>query len=178
MKTIHLIVSALAIFLQNWSLSSASLEENCKRIHELDPYRSYDFCVTSLQVVPESHTANLSQLAVIASELTIKNYTYTLDVVQQLLKNQSLSHWQREALRVCNEIYTSEIGDVNLAITEIKSDDFSSAQSNLSAAAIASDTCESSFKEGHIPSMIPRENALTYLISYLALDILELLTRA
>nr|CAD1825485.1 unnamed protein product [Ananas comosus var. bracteatus] len=177
MKTIHLIVSALAIFLQNWSLSSASLEENCRRIHELDPYGSYDFCVTSLQVVPESHTANLSQLAVIASELTIKNYTHTLGVVQQLLKNQSLSHWQREALRVCNETYTSEIGDANLAITKIKSGDFSNAQSKLGDVVLASDTCEGSFKEGHIPSMIPRENALTYLISCLALDIVALLTR-
>nr|CAD1825486.1 unnamed protein product [Ananas comosus var. bracteatus] len=107
MKSILLIISALVFFLQNLSFSSASLEENCRRIHEFNPERSYDFCVTSLQVVPESPTANLSQLDVIASELMIKNYTHTLGVVQRLLKNQSLSHWQREALRVCNETYSS-----------------------------------------------------------------------
>ncbi|XP_020080668.1 putative invertase inhibitor [Ananas comosus] len=131
MKTILLIVSALALFLQNSWFSSASLEENCRRIHELDPYQSYDFCVTSFQVVSESHTANLSQLGIIASELTIKNYTHTLVVVQQLLKNQSLSHWQRAALNDCNETYSSGIEHAILAITEIKSGDFSSAASHL-----------------------------------------------
>nr|CAD1825483.1 unnamed protein product [Ananas comosus var. bracteatus] len=105
----------------------------------------------------------------------IKNYTHTLGVVQRLLKNQSLSHWQRAALNVCNETYSSGMESTILAITQIKSGDFSSAASNLDAGSLASDTCEDSFKEGHISSMIPREDALAYLISYLAADIAEFL---
>nr|CAD1825496.1 unnamed protein product [Ananas comosus var. bracteatus] len=105
MKSIILFGSALVLILRNSALASASLEDTCKKVQAEDPDANYEFCVTSLQVVPESRTANLSQLTIITTQLSIKNYTHALDVIAQLLKNHSLSHLQREVLETCQEEY-------------------------------------------------------------------------
>lgn len=167
-----LFVSALVLFLQN---SSASLDEGCKRLHAVNRNESYEFCVTSLQVDPDSRTANLSQLTLIASKLTKKNYTHTFGVIQQLLGNQSLSHSQREALGACNETYSSEIEHADIAIVDLETGDPEDAVGLLQAAARAPGNCESAFSDRHEASLIPGEDALASLISALARDLAVLL---
>nr|CAD1825488.1 unnamed protein product [Ananas comosus var. bracteatus] len=151
------------------------LDEGCKRLHAVNRNESYEFCVTSLQVDPDSRTANLSQLTLIASKLTKKNYTHTFGVIQQLLGNQSLSHSQREALGACNETYSSEIEHADIAIVDLETGDPEDAVGLLQAAARAPGNCESAFSDRHEASLIPGEDALASLISALARDLAVLL---
>ncbi|XP_020083427.1 putative invertase inhibitor [Ananas comosus] len=175
MKSIILFASALVLILRNSAFASASLEDTCKKVQASDPNDKYEFCITSLQVVPESRTANLSQLTIIATQLSIKNYTHTLGVIAQLLKNHSLSHWQKEALETCQESYNSGVDDSKDAIKDVKAGDIFGASASLSAAAGAPGDCEDAFSEGEEASLLPREDDLASKISALAIDIVALL---
>ncbi|OAY79808.1 putative invertase inhibitor [Ananas comosus] len=175
MKSIILFASALVLILGNSAFTSGSLEDTCKKVQAGDPDSKYEFCVTSLQVVPESRTANLSQLTIITTQLSIKNFTHALGVIAQLLKNHSLSHLQREVLETCQEVYNYGVDANKQAIEDVKAGDIFSASSNLSAAADAPVNCEDAFSEAKEASLLPREDDLASKISNLALGILALL---
>ena len=48
-----------ALLLLSLSSIEASLEEICKKVDQAHENIDFNFCITSLQVVPESHTADV-----------------------------------------------------------------------------------------------------------------------
>ena len=56
---LFLYLTAALLLLLSLSSIEASLEEICKKVDQAPSSVDYNFCMTSLQVAPESHTADV-----------------------------------------------------------------------------------------------------------------------
>ncbi|XP_072977039.1 cell wall / vacuolar inhibitor of fructosidase 2-like [Typha angustifolia] len=169
------VVCALNVlfFVQSFCSVTASLEETCKNATRSKEF--YEFCITSLQVVPESRTADIKGLASIAADLTMTNYTHTIAKVQGLQKKGGLSNSITMALSTCSDAYGVAIGYIQGSIAHIKTGDIKNAHINMIWANSAPDDCETAFDEFHNKSLLSTEDDFANRLSRLAINIIYLL---
>ncbi|XP_042505547.1 putative invertase inhibitor [Macadamia integrifolia] len=127
------------------SIAAADLiYETCQKCAERSPILSY-LCVSSVQAIPPSHTASLSELAVISVKLALVNATATLWSIQKLLENEASDSNLMGSLKDCRELYSDAVPTLENSITAFKSLDYMSCNILITAAMDAATTCEGRF---------------------------------
>ncbi|KAJ3672620.1 hypothetical protein LUZ60_007341 [Juncus effusus] len=152
---------------------SASLEDSCKAVAKHSPNINADFCITSLQVDPSSQSANSIGLALIAVNLASKNATSTKSEIENYLKDPSKSN-VKAVLDTCEELYSDMIGTLSKADKAIRSFSYGDAKTYLSAALDAPATCEDSFEEQGVASVLAKEDGNAEQLCALALALISI----
>ncbi|PIA32559.1 hypothetical protein AQUCO_04400034v1 [Aquilegia coerulea] len=172
----------LHIFQENTLLANACdvhiIDETCKECAETSPHLSYDFCVSSLQVVvPPDHTLNLQEVDILALELAIANATSTVANIENMLSNKAYDLYSILCLKDCLQLYSDVIPVLNGSIKAIQNRNYYIANIWISAAMDAALTCEDGFKEkeGEVSPLAKEDNDL-YQLCDIALVISNLLT--
>lgn len=145
------------LILQTVSWAAASLENTCKKAAG----SNYSFCVTSLQVVPEAHTADAKGLAVIATNLILANFSNNIDAIDEKLNGKELANGRvRAALELCSDSYEMGVSEVRVALERMKSDGIVADPDLLSGASEMPGECEGAFRGVGEKSVMAKENDL------------------
>ncbi|OVA02474.1 Pectinesterase inhibitor domain [Macleaya cordata] len=168
--------SFLCLFLLHHLIfASASIKETCKKCAEKSPVLNYDFCVTSLQAVPESKTSNAQGLGIISLELAQTNATDTISFIQKLLKYKDFKDtYTKQCLKDCLDLYSDAIPRLVQSIGAFRSNDYVNANIWISALMDAAMTCEDGFDEGRKVSPLKKQNYDFYQLCDIALIITKL----
>ncbi|KAJ3670338.1 hypothetical protein LUZ60_010662 [Juncus effusus] len=134
--------------------SHGSLEETCKKV--TNSASGYEFCVTSLQVVPGSQTANVYNLTVIVTELVKTNLTYAYTKYQELSKQSGWTNDTLKSFHVCLEVYSDASMDMDGLIGQAKSKDYYAFEITMTGVHIDVSTCDEAFEEGGEKTPIPK----------------------
>ncbi|ONK66015.1 uncharacterized protein A4U43_C06F3300 [Asparagus officinalis] len=174
MKGAYIFIYFLTIS-QTLSLALATLEDTCKKVAGSD----FKFCVTSLQAIPSSQAADAKGLALIATNLTIANYTHNLAKVRELMSSAQerlISSPQVEvALNSCLASYAVGVSDLMSANAKIEAVDIDGALVNLSEAWKRPIECEDAFKKSGMGSLLVKEDGFASRLVTLALKITVLI---
>lgn len=168
------------LFLSLNTISSTNLiHETCKRCSRTDPNLSYNFCVASLKSSPESQRAtNLRQLGSISIKLIQRNVTATRHFIKELiiLKNRTLSPFQKACLHDCMELYSDAVWTVADALKAYESKHYAEADVELSSVIDAATTCEDGFAERKgVVSPLTKRNKDVFQLSAISLSIINML---
>lgn len=151
------------------------IKETCKKAALSDPNLSYNFCVTSLQAVPASHSANLQKLGAISANLALINSTNTTKRLNDLLK-RGPDKYTKERLLQCKEVYSEAMQTLKKSITAFLVENLEDANIWVSAAYDDAFTCEQGFTErGGGASPLKKENGNLMQLCSIALSITHLL---
>ncbi|ONK66465.1 uncharacterized protein A4U43_C06F8370 [Asparagus officinalis] len=155
----------VALLFLNLLSADAILEETCKQL-AAHPGVHFDvnFCITTLQVVPGSLTSIIANLA-------NANITHNLAEVKELLNSKDVSTVNKKALGVCEDVYDMGIEDIKETTEALKSRDFFTVKSRLSALSFNVFTCMDAWAESKLRSLMPKEEDDAYKISDLALSV-------
>lgn len=146
------------------------LEETCRKATSTTG--NYNFCLTSLQTVPESRSGDTKSIAVIATNLTVTNYTHNLAKISELLSRRDQV---KQALGTCLAAYNVGVSDLKMSADQIRSSDIDEALVNLSEAWKRPRECEDAFSERKEKSILRQENDFASRLITLALKITVLL---
>ncbi|XWS77365.1 hypothetical protein CRYUN_Cryun01aG0255000 [Craigia yunnanensis] len=152
------------------------VRQTCKKCAQRDPNLSYNFCVTSLQAAPKSHSADdLRELGIISIKLLGRNLTNSRSCIKELLKNK-LDPFIRSCLHDCFDLYSDAIPATEQAIDDYKSKHYDDANIDVSSVMDASTTCEDGFKEKEgVVSPLTKSNNDTFQLSAISLSIINML---
>ncbi|KAJ4958296.1 hypothetical protein NE237_025407 [Protea cynaroides] len=100
------------------------IDETCKNCAERSPVLGYDFCISSLQEIPFSHTASLPELAVISLKLALVNATVTLSSFQKLLEKEASDPFAIACLDDCLELYSDAVPTLENSIAAFRNEDY------------------------------------------------------
>ncbi|KAJ3670340.1 hypothetical protein LUZ60_010664 [Juncus effusus] len=153
MKILFLICLLFASF-RLLHASHGSLEETCKKV--TNSASGYEFCVTSLQVVPGSQTANVYNLTVMVTELVKTNLTYAYTKYQELSKQSGWTNDTLKSFHVCLEVYSDASMDMDGLIGQAKSKDYYAFEITMTGVRIDVSTCDEAFEEGGEKTPIPK----------------------
>ncbi|XP_050226682.1 putative invertase inhibitor [Mercurialis annua] len=157
------------------SINIDSINDNCKKAAAIDQNFSYDFCVAFLQADPKAETATLADLELISINLAISNSTNIISHISQLLNQKSLDPYISGALKDCLKLYNDAKSDLQDAISDLKSNDYYKANSDVSAAMDSSTTCEDGFKEKKgVVSPMANDNKSFFQITAIILSFMTL----
>ncbi|ONK80816.1 uncharacterized protein A4U43_C01F22080 [Asparagus officinalis] len=170
-------ISAAFLLLSMYSVG-ATLEATCKQVtsppvHGFD----FDFCKTSLQVVPGSEKADTLGLSLIAASLALANFMHNQAKATELLRDKNLSKPTRNILTDCQRFYSDDADDLKRAIEALKSGKFnlSDIKTYLVNASDDVETCIESWEDLDQKSLMPKEEDDAEKISRLALAVTALL---
>ncbi|KAJ0971018.1 hypothetical protein J5N97_018977 [Dioscorea zingiberensis] len=151
---------SILILISTTTLSSpshASIETTCMAVANSSPNVNYDFCLTSLQADPQSRHADTKGLAVISTNLSSVNATATKAKIPKLVakvKDQDT----KEILKTCLSVYKDLLDNLKESLSAIQSESYSDAITYLSAALAQPETCEDSFSERSVESLLAKED--------------------
>ncbi|PIA61577.1 hypothetical protein AQUCO_00300830v1 [Aquilegia coerulea] len=144
-------------------ISCDTLTDTCKKLSDSDPKNlSTEFCVTTLQVNPDSMTADLHGLGVISLNLAIANATYVKSQFQKVLDEQKKPGGNIElskSCEVCVEAYSLGLSSLNDAVSSFESKLYYDSNIAMSAVYDSPGTCEDTFKELKLTSPLAKENS-------------------
>ncbi|KAJ3670339.1 hypothetical protein LUZ60_010663 [Juncus effusus] len=120
------------------------VEETCKNVTTSKKY--YEFCLTSLQVVPGSQTADVYNLTVMLAELTKTNFTYAYTKYLEVSKQDGWSNTTLSSFHVCLDIY-SDTSQVDAAVDQAKTRDYNATELMMTTVITDADTCVEAFEE-------------------------------
>ncbi|KAF8412509.1 hypothetical protein HHK36_000477 [Tetracentron sinense] len=140
------------------------IQETCEICADRSPILSYNFCVTSLQAVHQSHTANVQGLGIIALELALDNATDTVSSIEKLLKKETFDPYAMLCLEDCLELYSDAITRLRNSISAFLFEVYCDANVWVSAAMEATRTCEGGFKdqEGEVSPLTEKNSNLLF----------------
>ncbi|PIA32554.1 hypothetical protein AQUCO_04400030v1 [Aquilegia coerulea] len=154
------------------------INQTCKKVVEGDPNVNLDFCTSTLQAVPSSHTADLDELVLISMNLTKANATHTISYIQRLLK-QKMRPYTRSCLIDCLELYSDAMSSLNTAMNDCKLERYYEANIQLSATMDAPTTCEDGFKQKKsTKSPLRKRNRDMFQLGAIALSIINMLSKS
>ncbi|XP_010274599.1 PREDICTED: putative invertase inhibitor [Nelumbo nucifera] len=133
------------------------IDRACRTCAERSPHLSYNFCVTSLQSVPESSSADLQGLGVIAVQLAQENATSTIAKIKTLLENED-DQRTMASLNDCLELYSDANSTLKNSIRYFESEDYISSNAYISAAMESASTCNSGFEEEGVVTPLTKES--------------------
>ncbi|KAL5724307.1 hypothetical protein ACHQM5_007584 [Ranunculus cassubicifolius] len=155
-----------------------NLNKTCAKIVQGDPYNvKFDFCVTSLQVVPENHRTSLRELGNVSLNLTKSNASHTLGYINNLLK-RNMKPDMKSCLTSCQELYANSISSLNEAMNCVGNQHFDDANIQVTAAMDAPTTCEDGFREGKgTVSPLSKRNSDAFQLGAISLTIINMLSK-
>lgn len=126
---------------QSLSVSAApsKLEEVCNNVGGW--YVTPQLCHSVLDTDPQSRTADINGIGVIAANIAYRNATAVLTDMKRFFKATS-DPVQQKALQTCVKVYTDVIPTLNGAADLIKSRKYGEAESALSAALAVPANCD------------------------------------
>ncbi|XVF52429.1 hypothetical protein PTKIN_Ptkin05aG0017300 [Pterospermum kingtungense] len=164
-------------FLLIVSVTSNIIQDSCQKAAKGDANVKVDFCVATLEANPKSKTAtSLEALVPITIDMAISNATSISSKVSKLLENKDLDKYTRSCLETCCELYSDVPSDLQTAAQAVKSKDYGTANSYISEAMDAPDTCEEGFKEkeGSV-SPLTKENSNFFQLTAMSLALMSML---
>ncbi|XP_028782484.1 putative invertase inhibitor [Neltuma alba] len=154
------------------------IQETCKKSSDTDPNISLNFCISSLEADPSSHSMRLSltKLGLISMNLTRNNVTETRVYIKHLLKKKKIDRYIIECLKDCLELYSDAITTVEEAIGDYRRKRYVDSNAKVSSVLDASSTCEDGFKENsrRVVSPLTKRNNHTFQLSAIALSITDM----
>ncbi|KAF7016683.1 unnamed protein product [Triticum aestivum] len=113
----RLLFSLLLILLVGSHGAFASVQETCAKAMKGSEHKNLEsFCVTTLQAAPGSASADAKGLAVIATNLTLANYTAAVATIKELQRRGGWSDKQQAALATCRRRYIEALNVVHSAV--------------------------------------------------------------
>ncbi|KAK4268034.1 hypothetical protein QN277_024740 [Acacia crassicarpa] len=160
------------------------IQEICKKTSETDPNVSLNFCISSLESDPSSHSIRLSltKLGLISMNLTKNKVTETRVYIEHLLKKKtkqgsssSIDRYIKDCLKDCLELYSDAIATTEDAIGDYKRKRYLVSNIKVSSVLDAASTCEDGFKEKRgVVSPLNKGNNETFQLSAIALSIIDM----
>ncbi|PIA61576.1 hypothetical protein AQUCO_00300829v1 [Aquilegia coerulea] len=164
----------LALVFQLECVSCDTLTDTCKKISDADPTLSTEFCVTTLQVNPESKTADLHGLGAISLNLAMANATCMKSQFQKIIDEQKQPGGNIELSKscaVCVEVYSLGLFTLSKVISSFESKGYDS--TGMSAVCDSPVTCEDAFQESNSTSPLAKENDNFLQLCIIPLAIIE-----
>ncbi|KAL5729567.1 hypothetical protein ACHQM5_002499 [Ranunculus cassubicifolius] len=144
MKPQYFISSLLIFFVLN-GVYGDIVTDTCKKI--ADEEVPYDFCVATLQADPDSRTADLYELNLIAMRLGKANITSIESYIQTLSKDKKWDNLMQECFKTCMEMFDDGKTNLDDAMNEFNSKSYRATFDSLTAALQAPSSCEETFTE-------------------------------
>lgn len=153
------------LLLNVFTTAQTLIRDSCKKAAAKNPKFKYDICVKSLETNPQSKTAkDLAGLVMTSTKNAVTKTTSLKATVDKILKGKKMNKMSEMPLRDCLQLYTDAIDSLNEALASVKSRDYNTVATVLSAAMDAPTTCETGFKERKTPQKSPvtKENDTLY----------------
>ncbi|XP_062224785.1 uncharacterized protein LOC133923516 [Phragmites australis] len=129
------------------ALASATVEETCARATSGGRHEDLaPFCVSSLQAAPGSDGADPRTLAVIATNLTLANYTAAVATVKALQRRGGWSAPERDALATCRARYVEALNVVHSAVHALAAARAQDYAADMRVVRSAATDCEDAFR--------------------------------
>ncbi|KAL5697979.1 hypothetical protein ACHQM5_029071 [Ranunculus cassubicifolius] len=135
---------------------SGTLEENCKKIVGYGV--TYESCMAAFQDIPNSKTADIPGLGVIAANSAITKAKALYTKIGGLLKT-TVDTKVKRALQDCNKMYEDIVEDGSSVVQGFQTKDFGGANAHMSALLDTPDDCEKGFRELKVVSPLTNDNA-------------------
>ncbi|XP_015580601.1 putative invertase inhibitor [Ricinus communis] len=153
------------------------VNRSCKKCAEKSKSFIYDFCQTSLQVIPASHVTNLQGIAVIAMELAIENATTTVSNIKSLLVTGSFNPDTLACLEDCLKLYSDALVTLVDGVAAFLTGHYGTANVKIKTVMEAPTSCEDGFKKKRgVVSPLTTENFNFFHLSDIALCIIRWLS--
>ncbi|KAL1213949.1 Pectinesterase inhibitor 12 [Cardamine amara subsp. amara] len=154
---LHLVMFFL--LLNSFATAQSLIRDSCKKAAAKNPKIKYDICVKTLEANPQSKTAkNLGALVMASTNTAVSKMTSLKGTVDKILKGKKFVKETEMPLRDCLQLYTDGIGSLNDALASVKSRNYKTTTTALSAAMEAPTTCETGFTERKKKSPVVNEN--------------------
>uniref|UniRef100_A0ACD5UBE0 Uncharacterized protein n=1 Tax=Avena sativa TaxID=4498 RepID=A0ACD5UBE0_AVESA len=135
----------------------ASVEETCANATKGSNREDLDgFCVTTLQAAPGSATADTHGLAVIATNLTLANYTAAVATIKGLQRRGGWTDGQLAALATCRQRYIEALNVVHSAVHALATARKQAYVADMGAVRRAATDCDDAF--ANIPGAAAADN--------------------
>ncbi|XP_047066222.1 uncharacterized protein LOC124674228 [Lolium rigidum] len=113
----RVVLSLLLVLVVGSHTASSTVVQTCVNAVARGGRRDLEvFCVTTLQAAPGSATADAQGLAVIATNLTLANYTAAVATIKDLQKRGGWTAKQLGALITCRQGYIQALNMVHSAV--------------------------------------------------------------
>ncbi|CAL9241550.1 unnamed protein product [Arabidopsis halleri] len=151
------------LLLNGFATAQTLIRNSCKKAAATSPKFKYNLCVTSLETNPQAKTAkDLAGLVMASTKNAVTKATSLKGTVDKILKGKNFNKMSEMPLRDCLQLYTDAIDSLNEASAGVKSRNYPTVKTVLSAAMDAPSTCETGFKERKAPSPVTKENDNLY----------------
>ncbi|MED6179998.1 hypothetical protein PIB30_006115 [Stylosanthes scabra] len=151
------------------------VDQTCQKCANQSKILSYPLCSTSLPVIPVSHSANLQGLALIAMELALENVTSTIETIDKLLDDETVSSIVIDNLKDCMEMYSDGAWTIVNSIGAFLSGNYEVPINWMSSVMESASTCQQGFvdKKG-VKSPLTTENYNLFQLSGIAVCIIQM----
>ncbi|PRQ18683.1 putative pectinesterase inhibitor domain-containing protein [Rosa chinensis] len=149
--------SFLVIFLMLFhnTIDDDLIQQYCKKAADHEPSVNYDFCVSTIEAHPKSHSAHLATLIMTVLDLAGAKVTNFNSHIQELKKDPKVD---QPTLQDYEEVYLDATSSMQEATNSFKAKNYESTLNTLSAAMNAPDTCETGFQERKAVSPLKKED--------------------
>ncbi|XP_010494899.1 PREDICTED: putative invertase inhibitor [Camelina sativa] len=178
MKYLLYLIVTFFLLLNGFSTAQTLIRDSCKKAAAKNPKFKNDICVKSLETNPQSKAAkDLAGLVVASTKNAASKATSLKGTVDKILKGKKMNKMSEMALRDCLQLYTDAIDSLNQALASVKSRDYNTVATVLSAAMDAPSTCETGFKEIKTPQKSPvtKDNDTLYQMILIPLSFTNML---
>ncbi|XP_051212619.1 uncharacterized protein [Lolium perenne] len=144
----RLLIPLLVVLLagSHAALASSTVEQTCANATKGSERRDLDtFCVTTLQAAPGSATADAHGLAVIATNLTLANYTAAVATIKGLQRRGGWTDGQLAALATCRQRYIEALNVVHSAVHALATGRKQAYVADMGAVRRAATDCDDAF---------------------------------
>lgn len=167
------VIFFLLLFVSFSHFNNASVPDACKAAASSSPNVNHNFCLTSLQAVPNSASADSTELAKIATKLALESANNSKAKIKKLLADAAHDAINPQ-LSTCRSLYSGMIDNLSVAADAIGSSDRGTARTYLSAALDKPDNCEEAFSEKQTTSVLSGENANAKQLAAIALALMNM----
>ncbi|XP_040379614.1 uncharacterized protein LOC102709274 [Oryza brachyantha] len=127
--------------------SSSVVEATCTKATASGNRRDLaPFCVAALQAAPGSGRADARGLAVIATNLTLANYTAAYATIKALQRRGGWSEREQAALATCRQLYVEALNVVHSAIHALNASQTKAYVADMGVVQSAATGCDDAFR--------------------------------
>ncbi|XP_068649087.1 putative invertase inhibitor [Aristolochia californica] len=126
----------------------------CQRATRFNPAIKLDFCVTSLQTVPESYTTEIAGLLKITTDLALQNASRTSGLIKKM-NSVACEDLTKDQLNTCLNAYTSAVSSLQESVQACAAKKYDGAK--LGVVLDGAAQCEKAFENGN-GSLLADEN--------------------
>ncbi|KAG9452548.1 hypothetical protein H6P81_005452 [Aristolochia fimbriata] len=127
----------------------------CQRAVRSNPNIKVDFCVTTLQAVPESHTTEVGGLLKITAGLALQNASRTTDFIKKL-DSVACEDLTKEQLNTCLNAYNAAVSALQGTSQAYAANTYD-VEAKLGSVQDGAAQCEKAFQNGNNGSLLAEE---------------------